>query len=190
LFVCFKFRSAGVSSWSLQDAFREAEERCLRKQTIIADLTAQEAVLMRLADRNVASVATPESRIFMPFIVINTRYGIMLLRVVLEDQHSKNCSESTAIDCLMTEDRTEIFFDFDQPFEVQDDSEVLRRLLDQDNVPAASASSASAMQSPRSFRMGASRSGAPGSASPLPSPAGGVLPATPVKGESARPLFT
>lgn len=50
-----------------------------------------------------------EGRIFLPFIVVNT-------------------SKDTVIQCEMSEDRQDIFFNFSQPFEINDDTEILRRL--------------------------------------------------------------
>lgn len=85
------------------------------------ELVAQQDLLQRLKARNEAApVSENDSRIIMPFIVINT-------------------NEQTTIDCLMAEDRAEIFFDFNQPFEIQDDNEVLKRLLSKQEFAAAPA---------------------------------------------------
>lgn len=50
-----------------------------------------------------------EGRIFLPFIVVNT-------------------GKDTVIQCEMSEDRQDIFFNFSAPFEINDDTEILRRL--------------------------------------------------------------
>lgn len=64
----------------------------------------------------------PDSKtIFLPFIVINT-------------------SRETVVDCSIASDKTEFLFHFDQPFEIHDDIEILKRLglsygLDKSEVP-------------------------------------------------------
>ena len=50
-----------------------------------------------------------EGRIFLPFIVVDT-------------------GKDTVIQCEMSEDRQDIFFNFSAPFEINDDTEILRRL--------------------------------------------------------------
>lgn len=50
-----------------------------------------------------------EGRIFLPFIAVNT-------------------NKDTVIQCEMSEDRQDIFFNFSAPFEINDDTEILRRL--------------------------------------------------------------
>lgn len=58
----------------------------------------------------VASEAgSDEGRISLPFIVVNT-------------------GKDTVIQCEMSEDRQDIFFNFSAPFEINDDTEILRRL--------------------------------------------------------------
>lgn len=56
-----------------------------------------------------ASASGDEGRIFLPFIVVNT-------------------GKDTVIQCEMSEDRQDIFFNFSAPFEINDDTEILRRL--------------------------------------------------------------
>ncbi|RHY91568.1 hypothetical protein DYB37_004122 [Aphanomyces astaci] len=48
-------------------------------------------------------------RISLPFILVNT-------------------SKDTIIQCEMSEDRQDIFFNFSGPFEINDDSEILKRM--------------------------------------------------------------
>jgi len=50
-----------------------------------------------------------EEKIHLPFIVVNT-------------------SKNTIIQCEMGTDRTDVFFNFSEPFEINDDNEILRRL--------------------------------------------------------------
>lgn len=56
-----------------------------------------------------AEASGDEGRIALPFIVVNT-------------------GKDTVIQCEMSEDRQDIFFNFSAPFEINDDTEVLRRL--------------------------------------------------------------
>lgn len=55
------------------------------------------------------AASSDEGRIFLPFIVVNT-------------------GKDTVIQCEMSEDRQDIFFNFSAPFEINDDTELLRRL--------------------------------------------------------------
>lgn len=50
-----------------------------------------------------------EGRIFLPFIAVNT-------------------AKDTVIQCEMSEDRQDIFFNFSAPFEIHDDTDILRKL--------------------------------------------------------------
>ena len=59
--------------------------------------------------RNEADATTAESRIALPFILVNT-------------------SKDTVIQCEMSEDRQDVFFNFSGPFEINDDSEILKRM--------------------------------------------------------------
>lgn len=94
----------------------EAEQRVVRKQAVLQELAAQHTSLVNLMERNkLPMYATAEPRIQIPFIIVHT--GL-----------------ETVIDCMMTEDRTDIRFDFSQPFEIHDDNEILRRM--ELNAPA------------------------------------------------------
>ncbi|KAJ4460122.1 putative transcription factor Dp-1 [Paratrimastix pyriformis] len=64
-----------------------------------------------LIDRNrdPAFDAHATSKLLIPFIIINTH-------------------PSTTIDCEMSDDRTEVTFDFSRPFEIHDDNEILRKI--------------------------------------------------------------
>ena len=53
--------------------------------------------------------ASLDDKIPIPFIVVNT-------------------SSETVIQCEMGSDRTDVFFNFTQPFEINDDNEILKRL--------------------------------------------------------------
>lgn len=73
-------------------------------------------LLKRNAARRKAETETPlasaprdEGRIFLPFIAVNT-------------------GKDTVIQCEMSEDRQDIFFNFSAPFEIHDDTDILRKL--------------------------------------------------------------
>ncbi|CCI49502.1 hypothetical protein ABG067_002382 [Albugo candida] len=85
-----------------------------RKKQHLQDLL--EISLKKLLRRNTALAhsktamdSADEGRIFLPFIVVNT-------------------NKDTMIQCEMSEDREDIFFNFSAPFEINDDTEILRRL--------------------------------------------------------------
>lgn len=50
-----------------------------------------------------------ESKITVPFIIVNT-------------------DSSTVIECEVADDRSAYFFNFSMPFEIHDDSEILKRM--------------------------------------------------------------
>lgn len=50
-----------------------------------------------------------EEKIYLPFIVVNT-------------------AENATIKCEMNQDKTDVMFDFNMPFEINDDNEILKRL--------------------------------------------------------------
>ena len=97
----------------LQMDLSSREERMGRKRQHLQDLVSQQVSFKQLISRNrtpeYAAATPPESRIALPFIVVNTR-------------------KETVIDCEMAEDRQEIFFNFSAPFEIHDDSETLKRM--------------------------------------------------------------
>lgn len=87
-----------------------------QKKQHLQDLLVQQVAMKNLLKRNAKRrKETPsdsqrdEGRIFLPFIVVNT-------------------SKDTVIQCEMSEDRQDIFFNFSNPFEINDDTEILRRL--------------------------------------------------------------
>jgi len=75
----------------------------------------QELLLQQIAFKNLIARnsqcedASEETKIPLPFIIINT-------------------SNQTVIRCEMAEDRGDIFFNFSAPFEIHDDNEILKRL--------------------------------------------------------------
>jgi transcription factor Dp-1 len=86
-------------------------QRIRKKKEYLQELEAQQTLYKNLLARNMMRHTTePENeRIFLPFIVIHTK-------------------KQTQIDCEMSEDKTEYFFDFTLPFSIHDDNEILKRM--------------------------------------------------------------
>lgn len=90
----------------------EIEERkrsINHKRRILEELTTQRIAMKQLIQRNTGKQNSNDSRIKLPFIAIST-------------------SNSTLIHCEMSENRDDLFFNFNAPFEIVDDIEVLKRL--------------------------------------------------------------
>lgn len=60
-----------------------------------------------LTDIDLAS--DPKTRIYLPFILVNTKIN-------------------TVINCEVSSDRMKYFFNFSQPFAIHDDNEIMRRM--------------------------------------------------------------
>lgn len=75
------------------------------------DLLVQSIAMENLAKRNKERVDSPPAgeRIPLPFIMVST-------------------DKDTVIECEMAEDQSDIFFNFNKPFDIHDDGEVLRRM--------------------------------------------------------------
>ena len=90
------------------------------KQAHLQELLMQQITLKNLLKRNVkleSSQAVPdEEKIPLPFIVINT-------------------NKNTIVECEMAENQTDVFFNFNDTFEIHDDNEILKRMKLQ-NIPA------------------------------------------------------
>lgn len=92
-----------------------------QKKQHLQDLLVQQVAMKNLLKRNAerkrkendnpasAAAARDEGRVFLPFIAVNT-------------------SKDTVIQCEMSEDRQDIFFNFSAPFEIHDDADILQRL--------------------------------------------------------------
>ena len=84
-----------------------------RKRECLKELLVQHVCYSNLVKRNKEQNASedqpPEDKISVPFIVVNT-------------------SHSTVIQCEMGPDRTDVFFNFSKPFEINDDKEILKRM--------------------------------------------------------------
>ncbi|OWZ23475.1 Transcription factor Dp-1 [Phytophthora megakarya] len=92
-----------------------------QKKQHLQDLLVQQVAMKNLLKRNTerkrkesenpasAPIVRDEGRVFLPFIAVNT-------------------SIDTVIQCEMSEDRQDIFFNFSAPFEIHDDADILQRL--------------------------------------------------------------
>jgi len=95
---------------SLEADKQDRIERIRKKKASVEELTVQENSYRKLIERNIKpEFANTESKINLPFIIVNTR-------------------STTVIECEVADDRTGYFFNFSLPFEIHDDSEILKRL--------------------------------------------------------------
>eukprot|EP00557_Chaetoceros_sp_GSL56_P005122 CAMPEP_0176499668 /NCGR_PEP_ID=MMETSP0200_2-20121128/13062_1 /TAXON_ID=947934 /ORGANISM="Chaetoceros sp., Strain GSL56" /LENGTH=331 /DNA_ID=CAMNT_0017898127 /DNA_START=73 /DNA_END=1068 /DNA_ORIENTATION=- len=85
----------------------EKKKRCLQ------ELLVQNVCFQNLENRNkrmkLYEKSKEEDRIPLPFIVVNA-------------------AENAVIQCEMNQDQTDVMFDFDVPFEINDDNEILKKL--------------------------------------------------------------
>jgi len=98
----------------MQQLKRKKQHRIGQKGQYLQDLIMQHIAFKNLLKRNGAAEAsgkTPPTgtTIHLPFIIINT-------------------NKSANINCQMAGDKAEYYFDFNQPFEIHDDMEVLKRM--------------------------------------------------------------
>ncbi|EFC41842.1 predicted protein [Naegleria gruberi] len=84
-------------------------EMIQKKTQQLQELEKQHRSLSSLCQRNSSMNFAESKRIELPFIIVHT-------------------SKSTQIECEMDENRSEVFFNFDKPFEIHDDNEILYRL--------------------------------------------------------------
>uniref|UniRef100_A0AC34QGF0 Transcription factor n=1 Tax=Panagrolaimus sp. JU765 TaxID=591449 RepID=A0AC34QGF0_9BILA len=127
-----EIRWVGLPTSSSQECRRLEDEKLQRQESIrrkteqlqelIIQLVAYKTLVQRNRDTERKEGRGPsESMIFLPFIVVNT-------------------NKETVVDCSIASDKTEFIFHFDQPFEIHDDIEILKRLglafgLDKGDVP-------------------------------------------------------
>ncbi|ELR22838.1 transcription factor e2f/dimerization partner (tdp) domain containing protein [Acanthamoeba castellanii str. Neff] len=87
-------------------------ERIRKKSDHLEELVSQQRSYANLLARNSKAdpghMADASAKIHLPFILVNTR-------------------NTTEIECEMAEDHSEYFFNFSAPFEIHDDTEVLKR---------------------------------------------------------------
>eukprot|EP00035_Acanthoeca_spectabilis_P022962 m.446873 g.446873 ORF g.446873 m.446873 type:complete len:319 (-) comp19434_c0_seq1:134-1090(-) len=118
-------------------------ERIHRKKQHLHELLLQSVAYKNLLAHNAkkaapeagaAAAADPAGQVKLPFVIVNT-------------------SKDAAISCQMKPDKSEYFFDFDSPFEIHDDIEVLKRMgmafgLETGSVTAADYEKAAAFVPP------------------------------------------
>eukprot|EP01112_Ceratiomyxa_fruticulosa_P002142 TRINITY_DN1226_c0_g1_i4.p1 TRINITY_DN1226_c0_g1~~TRINITY_DN1226_c0_g1_i4.p1 ORF type:complete len:456 (+),score=100.76 TRINITY_DN1226_c0_g1_i4:255-1622(+) len=96
----------------LMNEYNARTERIRKKDESLKELISQRGCYRSLLARNnlPSYQSVPNSsRINLPFIVVNTR-------------------AQTVINCEVAHDRSKYFFNFSHPFEIHDDSEILRRM--------------------------------------------------------------
>ncbi|KAL4158139.1 hypothetical protein PRNP1_003918 [Phytophthora ramorum] len=99
------------------ERMRSVEQKKQHLQDLLVQQVAMKNLLKRNAERKrkasekpgSATVTRDEGRVFLPFIAVNT-------------------SKDTVIQCEMSEDRHDIFFNFSAPFEIHDDADILQKL--------------------------------------------------------------
>lgn len=113
-----EIRWIGLPNNSVQE-YRHMEElrarkleRIRRKTEHLQELIIQQIAFKNLVKRNAEKSSTDMASgncVHLPFIIINT-------------------DKNTNVKCQMSEDKSEYFFDFNKPFEIHDDIEILKRM--------------------------------------------------------------
>jgi hypothetical protein len=95
----------------LDNERNERIERLAKKKGNLEELLSQQSSYKSLVERNSKpEYSSIETKINLPFIIVNTR-------------------SNTVIECEVADDRSAYFFNFSLPFEIHDDSEILKRIL-------------------------------------------------------------
>mmetsp|Transcript_17907 Transcript_17907/g.45476 ORF Transcript_17907/g.45476 Transcript_17907/m.45476 type:complete len:228 (-) Transcript_17907:850-1533(-) len=111
----FKWSSLPFDSASELEVLKKERETLLEeissKKQHLEGLVTQSIALKNLVEMNKrrAEEVPQGKRIQLPFVVVST-------------------SKDAVIECEMAENQSDIFFNFDRPFELHDDTEVLKRL--------------------------------------------------------------
>jgi hypothetical protein len=97
----------------LQKEKEAALAEIAKKKECLKELLVQNVCFRNLEGRNkrykLDEKSQEEDKIALPFIVVNT-------------------AENAVIQCEMNHDKTDVMFDFNMPFEINDDNEILKRL--------------------------------------------------------------
>uniref|UniRef100_A0A914N9B3 Transcription factor Dp-1 n=1 Tax=Meloidogyne incognita TaxID=6306 RepID=A0A914N9B3_MELIC len=128
-----EIRWVGLPTSSLAECRRLEEELAQRKerirqkteqlQELIVQLVAYKSLVQRNRERERINGRPPNSAIlYLPYIIVSTE-------------------RKTMVECAIAPDKSEYWFNFDRPFEIHDDIEVLKRLglaygIERDEVPA------------------------------------------------------
>uniref|UniRef100_A0A914VG66 Transcription factor Dp-1 n=1 Tax=Plectus sambesii TaxID=2011161 RepID=A0A914VG66_9BILA len=115
-----EIRWVGLPTSSIQECRRLEEEKSKRQERIkqkaeqLQELIIQLVAYKSLVERNREKERndgrpSDNTVLYLPYIVVNT-------------------DKKTMIDCAISHDKSEYLFNFDQPFEIHDDIEVLKRL--------------------------------------------------------------
>uniref|UniRef100_A0A1I8B088 Transcription factor Dp-1 n=1 Tax=Meloidogyne hapla TaxID=6305 RepID=A0A1I8B088_MELHA len=128
-----EIRWVGLPTSSLAECRRLEEELAQRKerirqkteqlQELIVQLVAYKSLVQRNRERERINGRPPNSAIlYLPYIIVSTE-------------------RKTMVECAIAPDKSEYWFNFDRPFEIHDDIEVLKRLglaygIERGEVPA------------------------------------------------------
>lgn len=115
-----EIRWVGLPTSSLAECRRLEEEKMQRQerirqkteqlQELIVQLVAYKSLVQRNRERERLQGRPPNSAIlYLPYIIVSA-------------------SKKTMVECAIAPDKTEYWFNFDSPFEIHDDIEVLKRL--------------------------------------------------------------
>jgi hypothetical protein len=96
----------GMDELEQERDFRENQLET--KREALRELLAQQVCFRNLVEHN-STREDVEEKIPLPFIIVNTH-------------------NSAVIQCEMSEDRTDVMFDFSMPFEINDDNTILKRM--------------------------------------------------------------
>jgi len=96
---------------SMEEEKMARMERIKKKRNNLSELVVQQTSYKNLIAKNSKTdVSSTDPRIHLPFIIVNTR-------------------SKTVIDCEVADDRSAYLFNFSLPFEIHDDSEILKRMI-------------------------------------------------------------
>lgn len=105
--------SSSVDLIMLQKEKEAAIAEIAKKKECLKELLVQNVCFRNLETRNkrykLDEKSREEDKIALPFIVVNT-------------------AENAVIQCEMNPEKTDVMFDFNMPFEINDDNEILKRL--------------------------------------------------------------
>ena len=114
--IIWKGLPANVSA-EVKELKEEMDSRCERiakKEEHLMELSNQLYLYKTLIERNANQPAPADERLSLPFIIVNTE-------------------AKSRIELRVSADRTDYSFDFNHPFEIHDDPEILMKILFKDN---------------------------------------------------------
>lgn len=104
--------SASQTAETMRQELTYRRQQIQKKRDALAELLVQQVCFRNLAQHNqkrAEGTTKADNKIPLPFIVVNT-------------------NSSAVIQCNMSKDLTDVMFDFNMPFEINDDNTILKRL--------------------------------------------------------------